>query len=94
MAERRLFTGMYDIHDERIRRVVRQLLCGYGVRSEYSVFDCWLDPTMRGRLLAQLADILEDDTDCFALVRVLDQQAIGYFGDSPPVRDPDYFYIG
>jgi CRISPR-associated endonuclease Cas2 len=94
MSQQRLFTGLYDVHDERIRRVVRQLLSGYGVRSEYSVFDCWLDAPMRARLLAQLSDVLDPTTDCMALARVMDQHRIGYFGDTQPVKDGHFFYIG
>ena len=53
----------YDISNpKRLRRVARTLE-GFGVRLQYSVFECPLDAMRLARLKAQLQDMLNHDED-------------------------------
>ena len=58
----------YDISDpKRLRRVARALE-GYGVRLQYSVFECPLDDLRMPLLKAALQPILNHDEDQVLLV--------------------------
>lgn len=53
----------YDIsHPRRLRRVARTLE-GFGVRLQYSVFECPLDETRLAMLKAELHELLDHDED-------------------------------
>jgi CRISPR-associated protein Cas2 len=53
----------YDIsHPKRLRRVARTLE-GFGVRLQYSVFECPLDPMRLAKLKAELQDLVNHDED-------------------------------
>ena len=53
----------YDISNpKRLRRVARTLE-GFGVRLQYSVFECPLDDLRLARLKADLQDLLRHDED-------------------------------
>lgn len=53
----------YDIsHPKRLRRVARTLE-GFGVRLQYSVFECPLDEVRLAKLKSELQDLLNHDED-------------------------------
>lgn len=53
----------YDVCDpKRLRRVARALE-GFGVRLQYSVFECALDAAHLAKLKAELDDLVEHDED-------------------------------
>ena len=53
----------YDIsHPKRLRKVARTLE-GFGVRLQYSVFECPLDGIRLAKLQAELQPILKEDED-------------------------------
>ena len=53
----------YDICDpKRLRKVARSLE-GFGVRLQYSVFECDLNPSERIELETELAQIINHDED-------------------------------
>jgi len=53
----------YDVcHPKRLRKVARTLE-GYGVRLQYSVFECPLDGTRLAMLKAELDGLLNHDED-------------------------------
>ena len=94
MAELSLFVGMYDIAEESTRYKIRHLLYGYGVRGQYSVFDCWLDQVMRKQLHSQLQSLLQSSSDRIVLARILFPKRIYSLGKQPGLIPADYFYIG
>ncbi len=53
----------YDIsHPKRLRRVARTME-GFGVRLQYSVFECPLDEIRMAKLKAELHELLNHDED-------------------------------
>ena len=53
----------YDISDpKRLRKVARSLE-GFGVRLQYSVFECPLDDMRLAKLKAELQDLVNHDED-------------------------------
>ena len=53
----------YDIPDDRRRTKVMNLLYGYGVRVQYSVFECELRPTDLEQLKQRMRRLLQKETD-------------------------------
>lgn len=63
MSSRIRYLVSYDIcHPKRLRRVARALE-GYGVRLQYSVFECPLNDLRIAQLRAELQPILNHDED-------------------------------
>lgn len=63
MSSRLRYLVSYDIcHPKRLRRVAR-VLEGFGVRLQYSVFECPLDDLRVAQLRAELQPILNHDED-------------------------------
>lgn len=53
----------YDIGNPKRLRKVARTLEGFGVRLQYSVFECPLDDMRLARLKAELQDLLNHDED-------------------------------
>lgn len=53
----------YDISDPRRLRQVARTLEGFGVRLQYSVFECALDDMRLAKLKTELHDLLNHDED-------------------------------
>jgi CRISPR-associated protein Cas2 len=49
----------YDIVDDGIRREVYNILKNYGIRVQYSVFECWLNESQLAALRNQLIKLIE-----------------------------------
>ncbi|MDP3453139.1 MAG: CRISPR-associated endonuclease Cas2 [Bacteroidales bacterium] len=54
----------YDISDDRRRQKVVKILVNYGVRSNYSVFECVLTETQVNTMKNRLEKIVESKSDC------------------------------
>lgn len=61
--ERRLWMVSYDVSDHRRRRRLEQALQAFGVRVQYSVFECYFTLTEARFFLARLAADLDASTD-------------------------------
>lgn len=62
MARRR-YIITYDISDPRRLRGVARTLEGYGVRLQFSVFECLLDPMRLSKAKTALAEIIDSSED-------------------------------
>lgn len=51
----------YDIVSDRTRRKLAKLLEGYGVRIQYSVFECSLDEKRFKKMYVEIFQLLEED---------------------------------
>jgi CRISPR-associated protein Cas2 len=58
-----LWVACYDIADDERRAAACAVLLKYGRRVQYSVFECHLTAYRRGRLGAELRDLLDPATD-------------------------------
>lgn len=62
-----IYVISYDIESDRIRRKLAKLLEGYGVRVQYSVFECSLSDKRFHRLYQEIAKLTT--ADCPGSVR-------------------------
>ncbi len=52
ISQQPLFVACYDISNDRERRRMDKLLCGYGFRTQKSVFECHLGKSQKQQLVA------------------------------------------
>ncbi len=52
ISQQPLFVACYDISDNRERRRLDKLLCGFGFRTQKSVFECHLGKSQKQQLVA------------------------------------------
>lgn len=62
-SETTLYVVAYDIPDNRRRTKVHKVLCGYGVWTQYSLFECWLSKQQILELRVNLAAHLDAGRD-------------------------------
>ncbi len=58
-----LYIIAYDIPHDRRRSKVHRVLCGYGIWTQYSLFECWLSKQQLLELRAKLAPHLDASCD-------------------------------
>jgi len=94
MKHRDLYLAAYDIADAvRLRRALF-LVKGYATGGQKSVYECFLTEAEKGRLLDRLDDILEDEEDRFALIRLDPRGTVHALGIAVAPEDPPFFYYG
>lgn len=54
----------YDISDDRRRQKIAKVLLNYGVRKNFSVFECALTETQIKAMKSKLEKIIEPKVDC------------------------------
>lgn len=77
MAEvKNCYLVCYDIRDPKRWRKAYNLLQGYGERTQYSIFRCWLSMRSREKLRWELEKILAPE-DSLLLIRLSHQCVAG-----------------
>lgn len=90
---RALFIAAYDITDENRLRNALELMKGYSLGRQKSVFECFLTPSERLELLREACKLLDLRTDRFLLIRVDRRAPVLTLGKATPPEDPPIFYI-
>lgn len=88
-ADATLYIVAYDISDNKRRTKVHRILCGYGMWTQYSLFECWLTRRQLIELQAKLGKWLRPEQDSvrlYALCAGCVERVIT-IGGSPP-NDP------
>lgn len=55
----RNYLVIYDIHDDKVRRKVVKILETYGIRVQYSSFECHLTFSTKRKLKSELSGIID-----------------------------------
>jgi CRISPR-associated protein Cas2 len=90
-----LWVVTYDIADDRRRTRIAQLLEDYGVRVQFSVFECVLVPAQRRELASRLAALMDGALDSIAfypLCRACRPRG-ERLGREAPRADPPYLLL-
>ena len=82
MASSAKYVAVYDISDDKERDRVAKALEGYGIRVQFSVFECRLTSVQRKQLLGRI-DSLEIESGFLYLYRV-SGRAPRYVAGVPP----------
>jgi len=94
MPQRQLHIAAYDVrHPKRLRRAL-WVLKQYAAGRQKSVFECFLTPLERVRLLEEVGGVLDQREDRFFLVRPDGRSKVYTLGMAIPPADPPFFYEG
>lgn len=94
MAKRALYIAAYDVSEPARLRKVHHVVKRFATGGQKSVFECFLTPSEREDLLAGAREILDEDEDRIALLRIEPRTQPMLLGVAVPAADPDFFYIG
>ncbi|KPA10618.1 CRISPR-associated protein Cas2 [Candidatus Magnetomorum sp. HK-1] len=73
----------YDIADNKRRNKIAKCLEGYGIRVNYSVFECVLKPGSLKKMKASLNKLLDNDEDTIRIYHLCKDciKKVDVFGD-------------
>ena len=94
MTKRVLYIAAYDVSEPARLRKVHHVVKRFATGGQKSVFECFLTPSEREELLAGACEILDEDQDRMALLRIEQRARPMLLGVAVPAVDPDFFYIG
>lgn len=82
----------YDIVDDGTRQAVSDWLSGWGLRVQYSVFDCHLSETEFKRVKARIEELVDPAQDKVRYLRLckLDEHRVAVEGRGEPSRAVAY----
>lgn len=94
MTSRTLYLAAYDVASPARLRAALHLVKAYATGGQKSVYECFLSDAEKGDLFADMALVLDEAKDRFALVRIEGRATVHVLGKACPPSDPDYFYFG
>ncbi len=92
--QRHLHLIAYDVGDPGRLRAALHLARHYATGGQKSVHECWLTAAEKGRLLADLAQLLEENRDRLLSIRLDPRQKTVTLGRGVAPENPDWFYLG
>lgn len=91
----RLIVVSYDIPDDRRRLRLANTLKDFGVRIQYSVFECRLEPDALEKLRQRLVKLVHPAEDSVRLYRLClecdEKQEI--YGQGKPTEEPEVYIL-
>lgn len=94
MPVRQLFLAAYDIREpkrlQRTLHVLKDFSCG----GQKSVFECYLTPAERQRLLRRVDGVIDHEADSFLVVPLRRNCPVRTVGAAQPPTDENFLYFG
>ena len=85
----------YDLPNDRRRTRLANALEDFGVRVQYSVFECLLTPDQIERLRTRMASLLDPAEDSVRIYRLCQDcvEKIEILGQGKVTEDPDVYVV-
>lgn len=85
----------YDIPDDKRRNKVAKILLDFGVRVQYSVFECLIDTDQLNLLNNLLASVIKNIDDHIRIYRICAEceHKTRFIGQGSFTRDPEKYII-
>ncbi len=93
MTLRQLHLVAYDIADPGRLDAVMQSVRAFATGGQKSVYECFLTPAERGALLADLALLIDEESDRLLLLRLDPRPKVVTLGIAVPPVDPPYYLV-
>ncbi len=93
MNDRDLFLAAYDVADPRRLRLALDLVKGHATGGQKSAYECHLNPAEQGRLLQDIALVLDEAEDSFLLIGLDPRARVYTLGRAVAPGDADLFYL-
>lgn len=94
MSKRQLYIAAYDISCARRLRKALYVLRGYASGGQKSVFECFLTPAEKKRLLIEVEQVIDPVEDRFILLKLDGHGKVRTLGKAVAPQDDSYFYVG
>jgi CRISPR-associated protein Cas2 len=90
-----LYIISYDIPNDKRRLRIANLLLNYGMRVQYSVFECRLSEALLAKLRARLEKLLQPDEDNIRVYRLCNacEREIIALGNAEAVVEKDVYIV-
>lgn len=93
MTQRQLYLVAYDIADPGRLDAVMTCVRAHATGGQKSVYECFLTPAERGVLLADLALLIDEESDRLLLLRLDPRPKVVTLGIAVPPVDPPYYLV-
>ncbi len=93
MPKRVLYLVAYDVCEPKRLRKIHKAVKRFATGGQKSVFECFLTPAERRRLLAETREIIAAEEDRLALLRIEERARPILHGIATPVVDPDFYLV-
>lgn len=93
MTSRHLFLVGYDISQNSRRRRALRDVQGHALGGQKSFYECWLSVSELQKLMAQLRQRIDNDTDRVVFVRLDARNPSIQLGKAQAIASPGYFHI-
>ena len=94
MTDRQLYLAAYDIRCPGRLKAIMDIVRAYATGGQKSVYECFLTPVERAELLASVAQVMDESTDRFFIVRLDPRMPVRALGVAVAPQDPPFFYEG
>ncbi len=93
MPKRNLYLVAYDITESSRRARALKVCKGHGLGGQKSVHECWLSRSEQRELQTSFMQIIDADTDRFAIIRFESRTQIFVLGRGREPETPPFFYV-
>ena len=85
----------YDIPDDPRRNRLARVLKDFGVRVQYSVFECLLDEQLLERMVTRIRDLLEESKDQVRIYQLCGacEKTVQILGEGEITKDPEVYIV-
>ncbi|HEB77099.1 MAG TPA: CRISPR-associated endonuclease Cas2 [Methylothermaceae bacterium] len=92
--QRKLYLVAYDVREPKRLRAALHVTRRFATGGQKSVHECWLTDAEKGRLISDLAQVLDEGVDSLLIVRLDPRQTVITLGRAVLPADTDWFYVG
>lgn len=94
MGSRKLYLAAYDVASPARLRAALHLVKAHATGGQKSVYECYLSDAEKGDLFADMALVLDEARDRFALITLDGRATVHTIGKAVPPSDPAHLYFG
>lgn len=89
-----LYVVAYDVPNDRRRTKLYKVLSGFGTRTQYSLFECFLTPRQLVQLRERVYRLIDDSEDSLRIYPLCEAclKRVESIGAAPP-EDPPAFFV-
>lgn len=91
---RKLYLAAYDVRAAKRLKQALKVARQYARGGQKSAFECFLDPAEHRTLLRDMAAVIDDVCDQFALIAIEPRGAVAVLGKAVAPSDDSYLYFG
>jgi CRISPR-associated protein Cas2 len=92
--KRMLYLVAYDIAHPKRLRLISSVIKDYASGGQKSSFECYLSDLEKKRLKQDVTALIDLEKDAFAIIRLVNREAVDVLGKAVKPTDQYYTYLG